>query len=264
MVDLHSHVLPGVDDGPSRLVGSLALARAAVAAGTHVMAATPHIGLRYPIVPAELPARVAGLNAQLRRESIPLELVVGGELAPTRVADLDDAELRAIALGEGSCVLLECPFTRAGGLMSASVSHLQHRGFRVLLAHPERSPEFLHEPGALSALVRAGVVVQVTASSLRGDFGRTVRRFALEMLEAGLVHVIASDAHDATLRSPAVLPIVRDVVRRHRLAAGMTAYVTEDVPRALLADAPIPAPPAHGRKPLRSRIRGLARSRSAP
>jgi protein-tyrosine phosphatase len=255
MIDLHSHVLPGVDDGPPELAGSLALARAAVAAGTHVMAATPHIGLRYAVAPDELPARVAGLREELRRESIPLELVVGGELAPGSASDFSDGELRGLALGQGSCVLLECPFTRAGGLMRAAVADLRRRGFRVLLAHPERSPEFLREPAALAELVDAGAAVQVTAGSLRGDFGRTVRRYALELLDAGLAHVVASDAHDASERSPTVLPIVHDAVQRRGLNPSMTAYLTDAVPHALLEDAPLPAPPAQERRPRRLRLR---------
>jgi protein-tyrosine phosphatase len=86
-----------------------------------------------------------------------------------------------------------------------------------------------------------------------------VRRYALELLDAGLAHVVASDAHDAVLRSPAVLPAVRDAVAQRGLPPATTAYVTEEVPRALLADAPLPAPPGRERRPLRSRLRQLAR-----
>lgn len=243
MIDLHSHVLPGIDDGPAELAGSLALARAAVAAETRVMAATPHIGLQYRVEAAELSARVAQLRGELAGAAIPLEIVTGGELASSHAADASEAELRAIGLGGGSCVLLECPFGRVHGLMRALVGHVQQRDFRVLLAHPERSPEFLSDPAMLADLVAGGSFVQITASSLRGDFGRTVRRFALAMLDAGLVHVIASDAHDDTARSPEVLSIVRDAVRDRALPSGTTRFVTDDVPQALLADEPLPSPP---------------------
>jgi protein-tyrosine phosphatase len=263
MIDLHSHVLPSLDDGPADISGALALARVAVAAGTRVIAATPHIGLRYPVVPDELPERIASLRARLADEGIQLEIVGGGELAPTAVADLGDDELRAITLGGGTCILLECPFTRAAGLMPALVEHLQRRGFRVLLAHPERSPEFLRDPAGLSALIRGGAMVQVTASAFRGDFGRTARRFALELLDAGLVHVVASDAHDARDRSPVVLPLVRDAVRRQGLPTTTIEYLTAEAPQALLEDAPLPPPSPRRTRPLRARLRALSHPRSA-
>jgi protein-tyrosine phosphatase len=248
VIDLHAHVLPGVDDGPESLAGSLALARAAVLAGTRVMAATPHIGRRYGVRPEELARRVAALGEELRNEAIPLELVVGGELAASRAADLTDEQLRTVALGDGSCVLLECPFTPSGGLMPASVAYLQGRGFRVLLAHPERSPEFLRDPARLAALVDAGALVQVTAASLGGTFGRSVRRYALDLLDAGMVNAVASDAHDATARPPEVVPIVEKVVRQQRLPPATTRYLTADAPRALLDDVPLPRPEARRRR----------------
>jgi protein-tyrosine phosphatase len=243
VIDLHSHVLPSLDDGPSDMAGALALGRVAQAAGTVVIAATPHIGLRYSVTTDELPARVAALQDALAVAQIPLDVIVGGELAPSHAADISDHELRSIALGGSSCVLLESPFTRVGGLMSALVAQLQERGFRVLLGHPERSPEFLRDSRTLVELVGAGAFVQITAASLRGDFGRPIRRYAHSLLQSGLVHVVASDAHDALGRSPAVLPLVREAVAHWEQAETITRFVTEEAPQALLDDAPVPSPP---------------------
>jgi protein-tyrosine phosphatase len=243
VIDLHSHVLPGLDDGPRDMSGSIALARAAVAAGTHIMAATPHVGLWYPVLPLELSGRVAELRTALRSAGIPLEIVAGGELAPSLAGHISDAELRAIGLGGSSCVLLECPFTNAEPMMRSLVARLQRRGSRVLLAHPERSPEFLRDPRTLVALVEDGAYVQITAASLRGDFGRSARRYSIDMLAAGLVHVVASDAHDAFNRAPVVREIVESVTSRRRLSPALTELVTETAPRALLADAELPPLP---------------------
>jgi protein-tyrosine phosphatase len=107
----------------------------------------------------------------------------------------------------------------------------------VLLAHPERSPQFLQEPAALAALIDAGAYVQLTAGSLRGDFGRTVRRHSLALLDEGLVHVVSSDAHDADQRPPQVLEVVRHVVREAGVPPRTTEFLTEEAPRALLDDA---------------------------
>ena len=252
VIDLHSHVLPGVDDGPADLEGSLALARAAAAAGTRVLAATPHIGLHYDVAPSGLAAQVGALALELERAGVPLELVGGGELAPTRVMDLSEADLRATGLGGGRCVLLECPFTPAGELMIRLVAHLQRLGFRVLLAHPERSPTFLGDLMRLETLVQRGAFVQLTAASLTGRFGRTVRRFALELLDRGLVHVIASDAHDVAGRPPEVLSLVAATVTERRLDPALTAWVCEAVPRALLDDASVP--PGPDPRPRRRRL----------
>jgi protein-tyrosine phosphatase len=247
-IDLHSHVLPGLDDGPPDMDGSLALARAAVGAGTRVMAATPHVGQRYAVVPGELPDRVAALREALHAAGIPLDVVTGGELAASVAANLSVPELEAIALDGGSCVLLECPFARTGRLMPALVAHLQELGFRVLLAHPERSPECLREPELTAALVEGGAYVQVTAASLDGQFGRTVRRYALALLDAGLVHVVASDAHDADARGPDLVDPVARAIRHAGLPPGTARLLTEDAPRALLDDAPIPRAGARARR----------------
>jgi protein-tyrosine phosphatase len=248
VIDLHSHLLPGIDDGPEDLAGALALARAAVDAGTSVMAATPHIEHRYGVVPDDVPGLVAALQVTLDAKGVPLQVVTGGELGATLAADLSMFQLEAVALGGHSCVLLECPFTASGGLMPSLVAHLHDRDFRVLLAHPERSPELLRDPTQLVQLVDAGAYTQLTAGSFRGDFGRTIQRFSFSLLHEGLAHVVASDAHDAEHRGPALSAIVADVVRHAGLPATMVGHLTEDVPRALLADEPVPPPPARDRR----------------
>jgi protein-tyrosine phosphatase len=253
MIDLHTHMLPGIDDGPSDLAGSLAMARAAVAAGTQIAAATPHIGPHHGVVTEELASRVAELQRELDDARIPLQVVPGGELAPTHAADASVAELQRITLGGGRCLLLECPFTSGSGLMPVLLEQLRGRGFRVLLAHPERSPEFLRDPRGLAMLVDAGVCIQITAASLLGGFGQTPQRYALGLLDAGLVHAVASDAHDAERRPPEVLGIVEPVVRECRLPPATTRFVTVDAPRALLDDAPLPPAPSRESRSWRRR-----------
>jgi len=235
VIDLHSHVLPGLDDGPPDMAGSLALAHAAARAGTRVMAATPHVGHRYPVVPGELAERVAVLNEALAAARIPLDVVVGGE------------RLVEDALGGSSCLLVECPFVASGGVLPALATHFRDLGFRVLLAHPERSPECHQDPELLPELVEDGCFVQLTASSFAGDFGRTVRRYAHALLAAGLVHVVASDAHDAADRGPEMLDTVARAVRRAGLPPEATEFLTEDAPRALLEDTALPRFPVRGR-----------------
>ena len=202
MIDLHAHILPGVDDGPATIEAALEMARVATAAGTRAIATTSHVNYVNRLDPADLRSAREALAARLAEAGIELELLAGGEIAPSRLPDLDDDELRALALGGGRYVLLECPFSPDGANLEAMVADLQQRGFGVLLAHPERSPAFQRDPAQLTRLVERGALAQVTTGSLTGDFGEIPRRTAAAMLEQGLLHVLASDAHDAIHRGP--------------------------------------------------------------
>ena len=239
MIDLHAHLLPGVDDGPPDMPSALALAAAAVAGGTRVMAATPHIGYAHGVDPGGLAGRLDQLRAALAQAGIPLDVAAGGELAPDRALDLSESELGAIALGGSRCLLLECPFTRAGDLMARLVAHLQQRGFRVLLAHPERSPVV---PGRSRGAARARATAAPTRSSRparsRGSSAPPSGAPAATFMEEGLVHVVASDAHAAAGgRSPALASIVAAALAEWRQDEALATWLCADAPHALLADA---------------------------
>lgn len=248
VIDLHSHVLPGIDDGPADLAGALALARAAARAGTRVLVATPHIGTAHEVDPLTVAARVWELERALERERIPLELAPGGEVAPAGLPRLSDAELAAIGLGGSRCVLLECPFSPVGHLIDGLVDGLHDRGMRVLLAHPERSPSLVRDPDRVEEMVASGAHVQVTAAALAGGFGTTAWRFCSVLLERGLVHAVASDAHDAVKRPPELASIVRRAIWEQGLPDALVSYLLHDAPAALLADAPVPEAPVTRRR----------------
>ncbi len=167
-----------------------------------MLAATSHVDSTFGLSPAELTHARAAVAESLATKEIALKLVQGGEVSPGRLPDLSDDDLRALTLGDGPWILLECPFSPVASTMDLVVTDLQRLGFRVLLAHPERSPSFQREPARLARLIERGARAQVTAGSLAGDFGAGVRRSALRLLEAGLVHSLASDAHDHRHRPP--------------------------------------------------------------
>jgi protein-tyrosine phosphatase len=246
MIDLHSHILPGVDDGPATVEGSLELARVAVAAGTRTILATPHINDDPSIDAALVTERLERLRPALAAAEIPLEVLPGGEIAMWRLGDLDDAALRTLALGGGAggnYILVESPFSPAIGPFEPLVLDLLGRGHRVLLAHPERCPAFHRDPERLERLVDAGVLVQITAGSMTGGFGSTVRRFTSLMLRNGLVHVVASDAHDAVKRPPGLTAGFDALERELPGLAGLQPWLTEGVPRAILDGTPLPERP---------------------
>jgi protein-tyrosine phosphatase len=238
MIDLHTHVLPGIDDGPETIEGSLALARAAASDGTRVMVATPHVNWHHHNDAATIARLTGELNERLRREEIDLRILGGAEIAMTRAGDLDPAELERLRLGDGPWLLLEPPFTPVATGLDGVVAALQDAGHRILLAHPERCPALHREPRMLETLVRGGVLTSITAGSLVGRFGSQVRRFARQLVEQGLVHNVASDAHDALKRPPGMSGELRDAG-----LGGLADWLTGAVPSAILSGDEIPPSP---------------------
>jgi protein-tyrosine phosphatase len=238
MIDLHCHLLPAIDDGPGTIDESIAMARAHVDAGVRCVACTPHVDWTSPNKAQVIAERVDELRVALAGQGIDLQVVPGGEVGLTRAIETDAEELSALRLGGGPWLLLEAPLGVHVGIDTA-VSMVAMRGHRILLAHPERCPAFHRDLDALTRLVDQGVLCQATATALTGQFGRTVQRVATRMVEAGLIHVVASDAHDDRRRPPGL--------REHVEQAGfghLTSWLTEDVPAAILAGGAIPARPA--------------------
>jgi len=198
--------------------------------------ATPHCSQRYPTSPDAIEAAAAAL-----RPDSPVELLTGAEVTHEMALRLADATLRRLTLGESRCLLLEVPLEPVvGPEFERCVGDLDDRGYRVLLAHPERAPAFREHPPRLRALVAGGALCSVTAASLAGGFGEAARWFGLELLRDGLTHSVDSDAHHATLRPPGL---------RMGLAAAASAlpamtarmdWLATDAPAALLADRALP------------------------
>jgi protein-tyrosine phosphatase len=258
VIDLHSHILPGLDDGPPDLAGSLELARAAVAHGTDTMVATPHIREDHHFDPAEIPSRVEALNEELESHGIPLRVVGGGEVAITRLPELDAATLELLSLGAGPYLLVETPYGQTGDLLEHQLFALQERGFRPVLAHPERSPAFIGDLDRLAAIVQRGVLCSFTAGSLGGTFGRPPQRFSIEALEAGLVHNVASDAHDPVHRGPDLSGGFERLDRTLPGILDQAAWLTREAPAAILTGQDLPERPP---PPLKvGALRGVARA----
>lgn len=248
MIDLHSHILPGIDDGPGDLAGSLQFARAAVEAGTRKIAATPHIDHLFGIAPEDVAGAVGALNAELGREGIDLEVVPGGEVAMSRAQDLGRESLEAVRLGGGPYVLLEAPLTQPPDGLRHVAFQLGMDGHRILLAHPERSVGLQRDPALLRDLVGSGVLTSITSASLEGRFGGPVRRFSLWMLEEGLVHDVASDAHDHRRRAPGILAGLQHADRDLPGIADQAEWFTEEAPAAILAGERVGRPPEPPRR----------------
>lgn len=243
MIDLHAHLLPGIDDGPHDDDGAVVMARAAVDQGITAMAATPHIDFKHEVAIAELSARLNHLRQMLAGAGVSLEVHQGGEITPTRLLELTSTDLDMLTLGGGRYLLLECPFSRVGQMFDNVVFHAQSAGYEVLLAHPERSPEFLNDVPRLAGLVERGVRVQLTAGSLVGEFGRTVHGAAMTMAAEGLVHVVSSDAHDSVRRPPSLGPAMEALASAVPGSDQAIRYWTHTAPQTILTGTLVePAP----------------------
>jgi protein-tyrosine phosphatase len=246
VIDLHCHILPGIDDGPATVEQSLALARAAHAAGTRTIVATPHVSWRYPNDAPTIARLADELNERLAAEGVALQVCAGAEIAMTRVEDLGPAELASLALGGGSWLLIEPPFTPVVTGLELVVGQLRSQGHGVVLAHPERCPAFHREPHILHALIEGGALTSITAGSLTGRFGGQVRRFSMSLVAQGLAHNVASDAHDVRGRPPSI------AAELDRAGLGeWTEWLTRSVPKAILSGAEIPPRPRIAQRPRR-------------
>jgi protein-tyrosine phosphatase len=244
MIDLHCHVLPGIDDGPATLEESLDLARVAEKAGMTTVVATPHVSWRYVNGPQVIREGLHAVRRAVRAARIELDVRPGAEIEVARLGDLSDDELCALRLGDGPWLMIESPLTWGVMDLESVLDAVHRRGHWIVLAHPERSPLFLREPRRLGALVSRGMLCSLTASSLVGAFGPEIRSFALALAREGLVHNVTSDAHDAVRRPPVVRSNILAAAAHMPELSARVEWLTYEMPRAILEGDPLPSPPA--------------------
>ena len=239
MIDLHTHILPGIDDGARTLDDALEMARAFVADGVTTVAATPHVRDDYPTSADVMLRAVDELRGALEEAGIPLSLLPGAELAVDRMARLEEHELRRLTLaGSGHYVLVETPYHGWPPELAESLLELRFAGFTPVLAHPERNADVQRAPLLLAPLVHGGTLVQVTAASLDGRLGVAPRQAALHLIATGLAHMLASDAHMPEVREAGMLSAA-DALADPALAG----WLASDVPRAVVEGRSVPPRP---------------------
>ncbi len=244
MVDLHAHLLPGVDDGAATPEEAAAMCRLAAADGITAIVATPH--QRHELYPdtdrAVLEERLAALRAAAPAGP---ELALGGEI---RVDSELLAEVDALPGGNllplaGSrYLLLDLPGVQLGTDPRALVHELSVAGWRPVVAHPERVWWLVEAPRTLAALVERGALLQLTAMSVTGGFGPRARECCSFLLDEDLAHFVASDAHDRFERPPVLSDAFRSIAEGW--GEERARRLTEDNPRAVLEDRPIEKDPA--------------------
>lgn len=197
MIDLHSHILPGVDDGARTLEDAIEMAKSAAADGIRVIAATPHHNNgRYTNTAETILNNVIKLNEELSVRGIPIEVIGGQEI---RVNDNIWKELEQgnlLPLNGSRYVLIEFPSSTIPSDSLELIHELRVAGYVPIIAHPERNSELASNPDRLEELVNHGALAQLTSHSLFGLFGKKLSQLSLELCRRNLIHIIASDAHD--------------------------------------------------------------------
>lgn len=202
MIDLHAHILPGTDDGPKTVDESLEICRMAASDGIKKIVATPHV---YPGIydnqRQDILKKVARLNRLVREKGLDLEIMPGADIyfTPELFMHLDNEHY--IGINNTNYLLIEFPQILPVNC-DALVFNLKCKGYIPIISHPERNPDIQRNPDRLKRFIEMGALAQITAMSLTGAFGYMIKRSARSMLEQGLIHIIATDAHSIDKRPP--------------------------------------------------------------
>jgi protein-tyrosine phosphatase len=220
MIDIHSHILPGLDDGARSWEEALKMARLAVEDGIRIMVATPHLfpgrsnDMEGVNDKPAIRARIEEFKEKLSQEQIPLEIMPGCDVhLCLRALDLLEEDRIYTINDTRSYILLELPDMSFPPGMEDICFRLQSKGITPVITHPERHFLILEMPDKLKRLLDLGCLAQITASSILGRFGRRIARFTRDLLKKGYVHVVASDAHDTRKRPPVMRRAVEEAAR---------------------------------------------------
>ncbi|WP_079528188.1 tyrosine-protein phosphatase [Halobacillus hunanensis] len=195
MIDIHTHILPGVDEGPSTMEHSIKMAEKAVKDGIETVVAAPHYNNGGHVNDKNtILIQVRELNRELEERDIPLTVLPGQE---TRAyADLVEA-LRndeILTVNEGDYVLIDLPHDHVPGYLNTLLFNMQVEGYQPIIVHSERNEQIIEQPNLLYSLVKNGAFVQITAGSLLGKHGSKVKKLSHQLIDANLVHLVASGA----------------------------------------------------------------------
>jgi protein-tyrosine phosphatase len=206
MIDLHCHILPGIDDGPQTIEESVAMARRAAEDGIVHIVATPHVkaafavsGQRFQKGTAFFNEQVLELYERLKSEGLKIGIFPGAEIA---LPAIDDDTISVLGINNTKYLLIEFPHTHLPAKAVDVIFNLNIKGYHPIVAHPERNPSIIEDPGKLMELRKIGALVQITASSLTSASDPDVKQCAHYLVKKNAVEFIASDAHSTDSRPP--------------------------------------------------------------
>lgn len=215
MIDIHTHILPGIDDGATNEDSAIAMAQQAVNSGINTVIATPHHKNRmYDNEKSFIEKDVTRLNALFKTHNVPLDVKAGQEVRifGEIVEDYKKGEIQT--LNDSKYLLLEFPSDEVPHYTEQLIFDIQRAGMTPIIAHPERNRDLYRDPNKLYELVSQGALAQLTSGSLTGEFGKEIRKVSHDMLKHNLIHFIASDAHNTDTRSFTTLRDAYDIIKQ--------------------------------------------------
>lgn len=240
MIDLHCHILPGVDDGSASEEESCIMAQMAVDSGVHLVVATPHCDPQCGFdnyLTESLKARFYRLEQTLRELEIPLSIQTGMEVFVTPETPRHLREGRLLPLGHSHYLLVEFSFDGSASFAQRMLAELQEYGVHPVVAHPERYRFVQQDPELLFRWLDAGYVLQLNKGSFFGRFGRSAARTAHWCLREGCLHLIGSDAHSPYQRTPRLSEIHEYI--SEQVSPETADLLLETNPRRILQDRPV-------------------------
>jgi protein-tyrosine phosphatase len=245
VIDLHTHILPGIDDGPSSWDEALEMARLAAADGIRIVVATPHLFRRRMVdlkavnTPGLILETVERLQGKLAEADIDLEVLPGCEvpLSYEALRLLEEGQLLTLN-NANRYICLEMPGLAIPAATEDIIFHFSSRGLTPIITHPERNMVFAENPEKLVRFLRLGCLSQITAGSLIGRFGRRVARFAKTLVTKGFAHIVASDAHDCQGRPPLLAEAVKYLSRL--IGEVQAREMVSGTPQSILKGEPVP------------------------
>ncbi|WP_442596741.1 tyrosine-protein phosphatase [Neobacillus sp. D3-1R] len=216
MVDIHCHILPNVDDGSQSLADSIAMAKMAVSEGIHTIIATPHHkNGKYENTKMGILEQVAHLSEELQNANINLRILPGQEVRiyGDLLEDLQKDEI--LSLNHSKYLFIELPSGHVPRYTEQLLFDIQMKGLVPIIVHPERNQELIEQPEKLYQLVKKGALTQITASSVAGYFGKNIKKFSLQLIDANLTHFVSSDAHNISNRSFKMLEAFETIEKKY-------------------------------------------------
>lgn len=204
MIDIHAHILPGIDDGAPDMDSALEMAAMAVESGVSTLAVTPHcmdFASRKNFWDQQLEMEIANFRHRLKKENIPLEILPGMEIFGTHKTPAYISQGKMIGINHSQYPLIEFEFYNYASQSTEILQQVVDLGLRPVIAHPERYQYVQQDPAILNMWAEMGCLLQVNKGSLLGSFGLTEQALAFEMVGRGFAFAVASDAHSPVMRT---------------------------------------------------------------
>jgi protein-tyrosine phosphatase len=252
VIDIHSHILPGLDDGASDIHEALRMCDIAISEGIRTIVATPHtLNGIYENGREDILRATARLKEAIREKAMDIDVLPGSDThLDVRLPEMLRQQ-KALTINDNQrFLLLELPSFFIAEHVGRQVIELNHLGITPIISHPERNVTLREDMNIIHDLIRAGALLQITADSITGKFGRAAEKSAFKILESDMAHILATDAHNATSRPPA--PSAALEIIKREIGAERTRGMVLDIPECIIKGS-MP----FVRKPLRKKTRSF-------